>query len=240
MNTHGKTIKAYAPLSNSSNYVFNSASNVLWYNERNSIKKVELGQEISPTSTAYWFYGANYMSYGDFTNLDTSDVTTMRNMFDGAGNNSSVNTFTLIGLNNWKTEKVTIMQSMFYNAGYYAKEWSIGDLSNWKTEKVTNMQTMFYQAGYNASTNLDSIGSLDIYATNIYRMFYNARYMKATLNIYSNPASGSSGYQEAFRNAANQTGSLITVNYSSATTNIDNIIATKSSNSIVVKGSLLS
>ena len=67
-------------------------------------------------------------------------------------------------------------------------------------------------------------------------MFNYSQYMKATLNIYSNPASGSSGYGSMFTNASTKTGSLITVNYSSATTNIDGIIGTKSTSSNVVKG----
>ena len=59
---------------------------------------------------------------------------------------------------------------------------------------------------------------------------------KATLNIYSNPASGTSGYDQAFTSAATASGALITVNYASTTTNIDNIIGTKSATSNVVKG----
>ena len=78
-----------------------------------------------------------------------------------------------------------------------------------------------------------------MYATNIYGMFSDCPKAKATLNIYSNPASGSSGYNNAFTGAATDSSALITVNYSSATTNIDDIIATKSSNSNVVKGSQL-
>ena len=97
------------------------------------------------------------------------------------------------------------------------------------------MYQMFYQAGYNATT-WNSIGTLKVYATYIYKIFYNTKNAKATLNIYSNPSSGTSGYDGAFYNAATTAGSGITVNYSSATTNIDAIIATKSSNSNVVKG----
>ena len=63
-------------------------------------------------------------------------------------------------------------------------------------------------------------------------MFFNSPNAKASLNIYSNP----SDYTSAFDNAATASGSGITVNYSSATTNTDAIIATKSSNSNVVKG----
>ena len=55
---------------------------------------------------------------------------------------------------------------------------------------------------------------------------------KATLNIYSNPTT----YSGAFTRAATVQGSGITVNYTSAVTNIDSIIATKSSDSNVVKG----
>jgi hypothetical protein len=58
---------------------------------------------------------------------------------------------------------------------------------------------------------------------------------KVILNVYSNPTS----YDNTFLNASTFTGSGITVNYSSATTNIDAIIATKSGNSNVVKGSRL-
>ena len=67
-------------------------------------------------------------------------------------------------------------------------------------------------------------------------MFGGATSANATLNIYSNPTT----YVDAFNNASKNQGSRIVVNYSSNTTNIDSIIATKSNNSSnVVKGSLL-
>ena len=81
---------------------------------------------------------------------------------------------------------------------------------------------------------------ISVYATNIYQIFLYCSKAKVTLNIYSNPTSGTSGYEDAFYEAATANGSLITVNYSSATTNIDAIIATKSTNSNVVKGSVIS
>ena len=52
------------------------------------------------------------------------------------------------------------------------------------------------------------------------------------MNLYNS----NNGYSSAFYNAATDSNALITVNYSSAVTNIDDIIATKSSNSNVVKG----
>ena len=76
------------------------------------------------------------------------------------------------------------------------------------------------------------------YANNIDEIFRNAKNAKATLNIYSNPSyAWNTNY--AFTDAATVQGSGITVNYTSAVTNIDNIIATKSTNSNVVKGSVI-
>lgn len=60
------------------------------------------------------------MAEGDFTNLDTSNVTNMYQMFPLDGSNSSVTSFVLVGLDNWNTSKVTNMRYMFQQAGYSA------------------------------------------------------------------------------------------------------------------------
>jgi len=90
------------------------------------------------------------------------------------------------------------------------------------------MSNMFHAAGGNDA----NIGTLKIYADDIASMFESANGLSATINIYSNP----SIYNKAFYGAARYDGAKITVNYSSTTTNIDNIIATKSYDSYVVKG----
>ena len=66
-------------------------------------------------------------------------------------------------------------------------------------------------------------------------MFENCKNVKATINLYRRP----SNITRMFTNAATVNGSSITVNYLSAVTNINSIISTKSSNSNVVKGSIL-
>ena len=236
ISTHGSVVKEYLPFSNNNNYVFASATNVLWYSERTSVKRVEIGQIMNPTNTSYWFRDNNNLESGDFSNLDTSNVTSMLQMFCNSGENSTVTSFVLTGLENWDTSKVTNMDSLFEDTGHNAKTWSIGDLSNWDTSKVTSMKYMFYYAGYGASTSLTSIGTFDVSTTSVYQMFYYSRYMKATIILNSNPPSGSSGYDGMFSNASNQPGALITVNYNCDTINIDKIIGTKSSNSNVVKG----
>ena len=127
------------------------------------------------------------------------------------------------------------MKFMFFSTGSSTSSWFIGDLSNWDTSKVTDMSNMFSYAGRNVTT-WNSIGTLKVYATNISNMFYSSGKAKATLIIYSNPTT----YANAFNYTSTEAGSGITVNYSSTTTNIDAIIATKSNNSNVVKGSLIS
>ena len=217
------------------------------------------------TTMLYMFYNTGFnattWNIGNLSNWNTSNVTTMRQMFSYAGHETS--TFNL-DLSSWNTGKVTDMYMMFYEAGRKATVWSIGILSNWNvsnvetmqsvfqyagysattfnignlsswdTSKVTNMSSMFDNAGYSATT-WNSIGTLKVYATSINSIFRDCKNAKVTLNIYGNPTS----YNKAFYEAATISGSNITVNYSSTTTNIDDIIATKSSNSNVVKGSQL-
>ena len=207
----------------------------------------------------YAGYSAPTFNIGDLSRWDTSNVTTMERMFANAWRNSTTwdigdlsgwntsnvknmgymfyyagfntTTWDIGNLSRWDTSSVTNMTYMFHNSGRNATTWDIGDLSNWDTSSVTNMSNMFSNAGYNATT-WNSIGTLKVYATNIQLMFLNCPKAKATLNIYSNPTS----YANAFNSSATVSGSGIIVNYSSATTNIDAIIATQIGNSNVVKG----
>ena len=234
-------------LSNWSNPRMTNYSNLfknIGYNGAGSVTmNLSNWQNPSITSLYNMFYAFssyfdNYESTGAenikiiMTNFDTSNVTTTSGMFNRAG--YIAEKFELIGLDTWDMSKVTNMSSMFADSGHNASTWNIGDLSNWDTSNVTNMTSMFEGAGYNATT-WNNIGILKTYATNISRIFNNIYPAKATLNIYSDPTT----YTNAFTNTSTKEGSEITVNYSSAVTNIDDIIATKSSDSNVVKGSRL-
>ncbi|MBR1936543.1 MAG: BspA family leucine-rich repeat surface protein [Bacilli bacterium] len=168
----------------------------------------------------------------DVSNFDTSHVTSMYFMFASCGRNAL--SWSIGDLSNWDVSDVENMQYMFSHAGASATTWSIGDLSNWDTSNVTDMGAMFSHAGQEATT-WNNIGIFNIYADKIGGMFNDCRAGSATLNIYTKPDI----YSGSFYNAAIISGSEITVNYSSAVTSIDNIIATKSSNSNVVKGSLI-
>jgi surface protein len=81
----------------------------------------------------------------NISHWDTSNVTQMANMFNGAaGFNQDIG--------DWNTSNVTDMRGMFANASSFDQ-----DIGDWNTSSVTNMNTMFR---YASSFNRD-IGSWD-------------------------------------------------------------------------------
>ena len=123
------------------------SSSVPWYSKRANITTVVIDGAFAPTSTAYWFYGCNQLAtFTNWSNLDVSNVTTMRGMFYqcyGASFNPDVSS--------WDTSSVTNMETMFY--GCRGASFN-PDVSSWNTSKVTNMQGMFSNC-YGAVFNPD-------------------------------------------------------------------------------------
>ena len=167
------------------------------------------------------------------SNWNTSKVTNMNNMFSYSAGYGYPTAFSL-DLSSWNVSNVTNMSGMFHYAGNRAKTWNIGNLSNWNTSKVTDMTYMFGNAG-SWSTTWNSIGTLKVYADTIAGLFNDVQKAKATVAIYKKP----SNINGAFNGAASDSNALITVNYTSTVTNIDEIIATRYNNKNVVKGSLI-
>ena len=97
-----------------------------------------------PQSTEFWFLNLKKLKKIEgLTNLNTSEVTTMRGMFAGCSR------LTSLDLSNFKTEKVQNMREMFYGCSSLTSL----DLSNFNAEKVQNMREMFY--GCSSLTSLD-------------------------------------------------------------------------------------
>ncbi len=190
--------------------------------------------KVTDMSYAFRYTGRsmNNWDIGDISGWDTSSVTNMKCMFHYAAYYAKKIDIGNIG--NWNVSNVEDMNGLFTYFGPDARKWYVGDLSNWDTSSVTNMSSMFLNAGtYDTNKN---IGGLKIYADNISSIFNRFGGFSATINIYSNPTS----YSSAFDSTAYYATSNVVVNYRSTTTNIDAIIATKSSNSNVVKGSVIS
>ena len=112
-------------------------------------------------------YGSSYPNLKTITNfdtnVDTSNVTSMSNMFNDSR-------LTSVGdLSQWNTSNVTDMSGMFS----WSQLTSIGDLSKWNTSKVTNMSDMF------GLSKLTSVGDLSQWnisnVTRMNGMFYRSR-----------------------------------------------------------------
>ena len=242
--------------------------NNMFANAGNSASSWEIAGDISKwnlskvtnLSGLFQYIGTNGASIDlDLSDWNVSNVTNLSDMFNWFGRYaSSVH----LNLKNWDVSSVTNMYNMFYYLGSSASSIDIGDLSNWNVSNVTTFQNMFRYIGNNcneamvrglsawnisSTANIDGMfaytcynsgyfdfGTLNLSSNNLSYVF-NYSNVKGTVNIKANPTS----YYDTFYQASTHTGSEIVVNYTSAVTSIDNIIATKSSSSNVVKGSLL-
>ena len=93
--------------------------------------------------------------------LDTSKVTSMRDMFRGCSS------LTSLDLSNFNTSNVTSMYDTFYNCSSLTSL----DLSSFDTSKVTNMSNMF--DGCRSLTSLDLSSFNTSKVTDMYKMFQN-------------------------------------------------------------------
>ena len=174
----------------------------------------------------------------DLSNFDTSNVTNMSYMFDYTGYNSTKLT---LDLSNFDTSSVTNMFRMFYYTGYNSEEITL-DVSSFNTGNVTNMASMFNHTGYNSANFTLDVSNFDTSnVTNMANMFdytgYNSANLNTSITIRDTKITSSNGYNSMFRGVATKPGSKITVNYTSETSDlVDNMIATKSADSNVVKG----
>jgi len=95
--------------------------------------------------------------YGHISDWDTSEVTDMANMFDGA---SSFNQ----PLEKWDVSQVTNMECMFYGASSFNQP-----LEKWDVSQVTDMSYMFYHASsFNQPLERWDVSQV----TDMKRMFY--------------------------------------------------------------------
>ena len=115
-----------------------------------------------PTNCYAWFVNfKNLTQIEGIENLNTENVTSMRDMFNGCSSLISLD------VTNFNTAKVTDMRYMFYSC---SKLTSL-DVTKFNTEKVTNMSYMFYNC--KALTSLDVTNFNSENVTNMNWMFYN-------------------------------------------------------------------
>ena len=194
------------------------------------------------------FYNCILLKGLNLSNFNTSKVTNMENMFNGCLSITSIdlssfntsgvtnmngmfyNCILLKGLNlsNFNTSGVTSMRSMFNNCSSLTSL----DLSSFNTSGVTNMECMFEKCSSLKGLNLSNFNTSKV--TDMIYMFNGCQKLQTTINIMN---ANVMYYIGMFEYAATASDAKITVNYiADASTLVDNMIATKSSNSNVVKG----
>ena len=148
----------------------------LWYDEGKTTlyyylepgKKMSLRTSSDGINSRFEFMSdAVYIETGDF---DTSNVTSMRAMFNGC------NALTSLDVSKFDTSKVTIMDHMFCGCNALTSL----DVSSFDTSKVTYMTSMFY--GCKALTSLDVSKFDTSKVTEMNDMFYSC---EALITIFA-------------------------------------------------------
>ena len=107
------------------------------------LRNTSLATNIKDLSNA--FYNDQAVEEIDMTGFDTSHITNMSNMFNGANHLK-----TIIGIEGWDVSNATQLSNMFSGDSSLKSM----DLSNWKTSKVTDMNHMFANCSALTSLNL--------------------------------------------------------------------------------------
>ncbi len=187
---------------------------------------------------SYMFNNTGYTSKEvilNVSNFDTSKVTNMRSMFNKTGGKSDN---VVIDVSKFNTSSATDMSYMFMEVCNSCEEFTL-DVSNFDTKNVTTMRSMFYRTATNCSSFTLDLSNFDTSnVTNTRSMLSatgtNSNNFITTLTI-TNP--NTTTYNTMFSGVAQKGDSKVTVNYTSETSAlVDKMIATKSSNSNVVKG----
>ena len=177
---------------------------------------------VKATIMNYMFYNCLLLTSLDISGFNTANVTNMESMF------SKCKSLTSLNLSSFNTANVTNMACMFDSCSSLTSL----DLSSFNTSNVTRMSYMFSDCTSLINLDLSSFNTLNL--KKMLNMFSGCSSLTTTINIMN---ANVSEYSDMFSDAATNSGSQITVNYiADASTLVDNMIATKSQNSNVIKG----
>lgn len=118
--------------------------------------------EARPTTTLYWFCQChNLVEIEGIDNLNTSNVTSMENMF------YECNSLTSLDVSKFETSNVTNMSGMFS----YCSSLTSLDVSKFNTSNVINMKQMFWCCSSIACLDVSEFNTTNVEDMNL--MFYN-------------------------------------------------------------------
>ena len=178
-------------------YELNSGKNLpAWNTYNRKISKVVFEASFAnarPTNCYAWFVNfKNLTQIEGIENLNTENVTSMRDMFNGCSS------LTSLDLTNFNTAKVTDMKLLFANCSALESL----DLSMFNTENVTSMPSMF-----NGATNLKTLNVSNFNTekvNNMGHMFANCPNL-TSLDLSSFNTKGVEYVDNIFKNCSNLT-----------------------------------
>ena len=178
-------------------YELNSGENwPKWFTYASKISKVVFEASFAnarPTNCYAWFVNfKNLTQIEGIENLNTENVTSMRDMFNGCSS------LTSLDLTNFNTAKVTDMKLLFANCSALESL----DLSMFNTENVTSMPSMF-----NGATNLKTLNVSNFNTekvNNMGHMFANCPNL-TSLDLSSFNTKGVGYVDNIFKNCSNLT-----------------------------------
>ena len=178
-------------------YELNSGKNQpKWYTYNNNISRVVFEASFAnarPTSCYAWFQNfKNLTQIAGIENLNTENVTSMRDMFNGCSS------LTSLDLTNFNTAKVTDMKLLFANCSALESL----DLSMFNTENVTSMPSMF-----NGATNLKTLNVSNFNTEKVNNMGHMFAYCPnlTSLDLSSFNTKGVEYVDNIFKNCSNLT-----------------------------------
>ena len=140
--------------------VFNSSTN----SYQSNLLSIDFGDNFNTsnvTSMYQMFYGCSSLTTLNLSNFNVSNVTDMGDMFYGCSSLTSLN------LSNFNTSNVTNMMNMFANCSSLTSL----NLSNFNTSNVTYMDGMFSGCSSLINLNLSSFNTSNV--TDMMNMFVN-------------------------------------------------------------------
>lgn len=177
-------------------------------------------------SCSYMFKATNLVSI-DFSNFNTSNVIYMNEMFMDSSK------LTTIDILNFDTSNVQHTSHMFYNCN----KLTTIDISNFNTPKLLNVNSMFALcASLTTIIGLENFNTVNV--TNMNYLFYSCDNLTGSITIMN---SNISQYLNMFTYCSILSSAKFTVNYKEGCQTLaQNMVNTKSSNSNVVLGTLIS
>ena len=168
--------------------------------------------------------------------FDPAKITSLDETFNNVGDEAHE---IILDVTGWDTSGVTSLWGTFSEFGSNSRSKPVDTtpgvvnkiigLDTWDLRNCTRVQSMFTYCSFL------EFGTINIYAANTSTMFAGTSYAKGTVNIHANPTD----YSIMFVQTLNDENHKILVNYTSAVTSIDDILATKGDNDYIIRGSLL-